>query len=127
MAHGINRGPYTFDVVAWEAWPPSRGGDGQRHKGLPPRAQSAHGLKVVVTNPDDDSDTHQFWTFTLQKFQSWSEWWLYVSGSMAQYGMDLEDETVPPMPQDRDRTGKFTEGNSGMFSSPEGWEEEGEW
>lgn len=127
MAHDERRGPYNFEVVAWEAWPPSRGGNGQRKAGIPGRPQDAHGIKVLVTNPDDEYDTHQFWSFTLQKYQSWPEWWIYIGGQMSQHGMDLADEGIPPDPQgDRDRTGRFTSGSDANFMSPEGWEEEGE-
>lgn len=117
---------YTFDVVAWEAWPPSRGGDGKRRGGIPGRPQTAHGVKVLLRNPDDDGDTHQFWAFTLQKFQSWSEWWVYVGGLMSMHGMDLADDGIPPDPTSRDRSGRFSEGTDANFASPAGWEEEGE-
>ena len=77
---------YTFDVVAWEGW------DKRRHGGVPRNPQQAKGLKVLVTNPDDEGDTHQFWAFTITEFQDFAEWWTYIGGLMVMHGMELADE-----------------------------------
>lgn len=79
---------YTFDVVAWEDW------DNRRRSGRPRNPENALGLKVLLTNPDDDGDTHQFWSFTRTHYQSWAEWWVYIAGQMEMHGFGLEDE--PP-------------------------------
>lgn len=52
---------------------------------------------MLVTNPDNSDDTHQFWTYSIRKtnpFQDWSEWWVLIGGLMVMHGMDLADE--PP-------------------------------
>lgn len=91
---------YDLNVVAWEGW------DKRRHGGLPDTPQQAHGLKVLLTNPDDPGDTHQFWTFNLNKndpFQSWAGWWLLIGSLSAGHGMELSDEPPdfePPPPDD---------------------------
>lgn len=86
---------YNFRVVAWEGW------DKRRWGGVPSTPQQAKGLKVLVTNPDDEGDTHQFWAFNTSPknaFQDFSEWWVYVGGLMTMHGMDLADE--PPGDED---------------------------
>lgn len=103
--------PYTFSPVAWEAWPPSRGGSGQRQEidkdrdgvAILPSPESAHGIKVVVTNPDDYGDTHQFWTYTLHEYANWNDWWVHIGAQMARHGMELGDEGIPEnVPIDED-------------------------
>ena len=52
-------------------------------------------MKVLVTNPDDSGDTHQFWAYNLSPkgaFQDFAEWWTYIGGLMVMHGMELADE-----------------------------------
>ena len=82
---------YTFNVVAWEGW------NGRRYGGVPRTPQQAKGLKVMVTNPDNPGDTHQFWAFNRSPksaYQDFAEWWTYIGGLMVMHGMELSDE--PP-------------------------------
>lgn len=81
--------PYNFSVVAWEGW------DKRRHGGTPRTPQQAKGLKVLVTNPEDEGDTHQFWAFNTSpknSFQDFAEWWVLIGGLMVMHGMELADE-----------------------------------
>ena len=85
---------YTFSVVAWEEWD-RPGGRVVRHGGVPPTPQQAKGVKVLVTNPDDEGDTHQFWAFNTSPknaFQDFAEWWVLIGGLMVMHGMELADE-----------------------------------
>lgn len=78
---------YTFSVVAWRDW------DGRDRRGLPSNPEDAKGLKVLVTNPEDDGDTHQFWALSIStRFRDWSEWWTYIGALMVAHGMELADE-----------------------------------
>lgn len=79
---------YTFGVVAWQGW------DGRRYGGLPSNPQDARALKVLVTNPDNPGDTHQFWGYSSIHMQDFGEWWLLIGGLMVMHGMELADE--PP-------------------------------
>lgn len=90
---------YAFDVEGWEDF------RGNRHRGGPPSPESAHGVFVHLTNPDDRDDQHRFWAWGYfapkrqpgetrldHELRGWVEWWLYVAGLMHMHGMELEDE-----------------------------------
>jgi len=53
---------------------------------------------VLVTNPEDEGDTHQFWAFNTSPknaFQDFGEWWVLIGGLMVMHGMELADEGPP--------------------------------
>jgi len=91
---------YTFSVVAWQDW------NGRRYGGLPNNPQDARGLKVLMTNPDNPGDTHQYWNYSTIHFQDWSEWWVYIGALAVSHGLELADEPPPdddygePPPED---------------------------
>jgi hypothetical protein len=96
---------YDFDIVAWEGWPRRGQTRGNRYgvkydsdgiAQLPP-ANRVHGAKVVAVNPDNPSDTHQFWVFTLQRFGKWGQWYVFIGGIMVgNHGYELADDALPP-------------------------------
>lgn len=97
---------YDYEIVAWEGFPrpgQSRGGRyGVDHDrdGNPilPRPQRAHGVKVILTNPNNPGDTQQFWAFTLQRYDKWGQWYFHIAALVSEYGLTLEDDTIPPDP-----------------------------
>lgn len=64
---------------------------------LPP-AHRVHGVKLVLTNPDNRGDTHQFWLFTLQRYTKWGQWYVHIVAMSERHGMELSDDTIPPDP-----------------------------
>lgn len=97
---------YDYQIVAWEAWPQrgqtrgTRTGVEHDQNGEPilPSSNKVHGVKVTLTNPDAKGDTHQYWLFTLQRFNKWGQWFVFITGQAAEHGFTLEDETIPPDP-----------------------------
>lgn len=78
---------YDFaDGGWWKDW------QDQPHEGSPRDPADASAIWVQVSSSKDAEDDQYFWAYTLQPFEDWAEWWVYVAGLMINnYGMELTD------------------------------------
>jgi hypothetical protein len=79
--------PYKveFSIEAWE----DRNGDRYDEPPLQRDLSNVYGVRVHVTNPDDPNEHHRFWAWVGGPFDTWDEWWLYVSTLMEMHGYSL--------------------------------------
>lgn len=101
---------FEFEIVAWEGFPRGNQTRGNRYgvqhdwRGNPqlPRSNRVHGIKVVLTDTDDPAKTHQFWAYTLQRYNKWGQWYVHIVALSTGYGFEMADESIPPDPGEED-------------------------
>lgn len=97
---------FDYEIVAWEGFPGRGQTRGNRYlvdhdregNAKLPRADRVHGVKVVLVDQDKPERTHQFWIFTLQRYNKWGQWYVHIVAMSTRHGLEMADETIPPDP-----------------------------
>lgn len=74
--------PYEFESVGWEDE------SGERWAGRPDASDLGDTYGILVHAYDPETGEHEyFWSFIPEPFESWDDWWDYISDLMDMYGM----------------------------------------